>query len=674
MNKIVIPILLFLLTIHPSSAGQSGGNSKYVDLFIGTSGDHGQVDPAACVPYGMIRISPDMHIPSHSGYDYAQEQISGFSINRLSGIGCKGNGGNLSVKPSPKDVVLSLDRSTEVAVPGYYGVTLNNGVHTGFTATKNVAVESFRYPAGIDPVLTVNIASSFTRVKNSSYDIISTDEITGFVENGTTCNRGTYKLYFSLKSNTPFKNAVKAKKIVELLFDKTKDNTIEIRIGVSALDIETARAERMSYDNKDFASIRSEAAKQWNNLLSMINVTGGDDEARTLFYTSLYRIFLSPFDTASPDARFRAADGSIQRADGFRYYSSWSLWDSYRTKFPMIALLNPKEMRDMSLSLGQLYLYGKEDWATQFESAPTVRTEHSTVTILDSYIKGIITGRDLEQFYTGMKKHTETLALDRPDLRLEAVMDLWAMSRIARAVGKNKDAEAYQVSADSLFTATWEADFRKIDDRFTQMIKGGDLYQGTRWQYRWALPQYIDKMATSVGGMEKLHGELEYFFDNHLNNQGNEPGLHALLLFNLLGQPAQSQKLITTMLTKPTKHIYGGNEAYPEPVIRKIFTANPEGFLPEMDEDDGTMSAWYCFAAMGIFPLIVGEDNYEIVSPLFDRIEINLQNGNKFTIETQGRKSQEDIIKSIRFNNKPVTDYRISHKDITKGGILKLQY
>lgn len=671
-KTILIGIFTFFGVYH--CLAQTTHNSKNVNLFIGTSGDHGQVDPAACVPYGMVRISPDMHEPSHSGYDYAQEQISGFSINRLSGVGCRGNGGNLSLKPTSKDVSLSIDKSTEVAEPGYYSVKLNNGVRTEFTASKNVAFERFHYPENVKKELTLNVASSFVKVKDFSYNIVSADEITGYVESGTTCNRGVYKIYFSLKSNIPFTETTKNKKIVELLFNSAGNNPVEIRIGVSAIDIEHARAERTRFDNKSFEAIKSDANNVWNDLLSMVNVTGGDEEARTLFYTSLYRIFLSPFDVTSPNGKFKATDGSIQSAKDFTYYSSWSIWDSYRTKFPMIALLHPQQMHDMSLSLGQLYLYGKEDWATKFESAPTVRTEHTTVTMLDSYAKGIITAKELGQFYPEMKHSTTNLALDRPDLRLEGAMDLWAMARIAKAVGKTSDAKMYQTKADSLFVTTWDADFKTIDETYSQMVKGGDLYQGTRWQYRWALPQYIDQMAEKVGGTDQLSKELKFFFDNNLNNQGNEPGLHAPLLFNLLGKPEESQKLVMDMLTKPTKHLYGGNEAYPQPIVEKIYRAEPKGFLPEMDEDDGTMSAWYCFGAMGIFPLTIGEANYEIISPVFDQVEINLQNGKKFRIETHRRKSLSDTIKSVRFNGRPILNYQISHQDISKGGILKLQY
>ncbi|WP_145672840.1 hypothetical protein [Chitinophaga polysaccharea] len=151
MIKSLYSILLIIpvcLTLQPDTSGQQ--KMPPVILFIDTSGDNGQVDPAACVPYGMARVCPDMVHRSHSGYDFAKKTISGFSVNRLSGIGCGGNEGNLSIKPANKNALLSLVKSTEIAEPGYYSVKLDNGVTAALTATTNVAVEQYLYPLGTE--------------------------------------------------------------------------------------------------------------------------------------------------------------------------------------------------------------------------------------------------------------------------------------------------------------------------------------------------------------------------------------------------------------------------------------------------------------------------------------------------------------------------------------------
>ena len=121
----------------------SAQNEKYVNLFLGTSGDHGQMSPAAAVPFGAIAVGPDSSPGSHVGYDYAVETVSGVSINRVSGVGCSGTSCNLSVKPALPGDVLKIVKGTEVAYPGYYATKFDNGVKGEFTATKNMAVERY---------------------------------------------------------------------------------------------------------------------------------------------------------------------------------------------------------------------------------------------------------------------------------------------------------------------------------------------------------------------------------------------------------------------------------------------------------------------------------------------------------------------------------------------------
>lgn len=413
--------------------------------------------------------------------------------------------------------------------------------------------------------------------------------------------------------------------------------------------------------------IKKQAAEAWEDKLSKFQISGTKDE-KMLFYTSLYRVFLSPANTTSYDGKYLGTDGTIYNKTDFDYYSSWSMWDSYRTKFPLITLVDAKPMRDMCNSLCKLFVNGKRDWATKFESTPTVRTEHSVTVLLDAYRKGI-TGINLEEAYPGIKKEIDGLRTERPDQAFETCIDLWSIAKIAEILGKTEDARTYGNKARELFMSTWEKEFKTVDESFTKMRNNG-LYQGTRWQYRWAVPQYLDLM----GDKKILAQELEYFFVNSLNNQGNEPGIHASFIFNRLGHPEKAQQIARQILTEEMKHIYGGNAEYKEPVYSKVFKPEPKGFLPEMDEDDGTMSAWYIFSSIGLFPLVVGEPWYEITSPLYDNITIKLDNGNKLLIKAKNRKSKSDIIGSISFNGNEITDYRVNHNELIKGGILEIRY
>lgn len=671
MNK-KFTLFLFALSALCFASANAADNNSYVDLFIGTAGDNGQVDPAACVPYGMVRACPDMDPRSHSGYDYDVTQISGFSVNRVSGVGCKGSGGNLSIAPGAPGQALEIVKTTERATPGYYAVGLTNGVKVELTATHNIAVERFVYPTGTDAVMTIDVSSTFIKMRDFGYHVMENNRIIGFVKAGTTCNKGFYEFYFDLRTDRPFEIVSQDRERVQISFGKSDGKPVEVRIALSPINSKTAAEENALVAGQSFGSLRKAAAAQWNTILGRVNVAGGTKEQKTIFYTSLYRTFLSPGHVTAHNSKFKATDGSIQNAPDFTYYGSWSMWDTYRTKFPMIALLDPAAMRSAAISLSRLYRHGKQPWATKYESMPTVRTEHSSVVMLDAYEKGII-DIELAEAYPYIIEELNTLRVDRPDVALEAVIDIWAAARIAQHLGRADDAVKLDKQAEELFRTTWTQHFMSPDDSYITMKDNG-LYQGTKWQYRWAVPQLHGIMSELVGGSDVLESQLAYYFDNDLNNQGNEPGLHAPYIFNLLGQPEKTQRLVTKMMTEPMTHLYGGNAEYPEPVVSKIFKAEPVGFLPEMDEDDGTMGAWYAFSAMGIFPLVVGEPYYEIVSPLFNKVTLTLPGGKKFTIQTKGRKNPKQTIKSAKLNGRSMEGFKLSHHDIAAGGKLELYY
>ena len=645
-------------------------NTKYVNLFIGTSGDNGQVAPGAAAPFGMVCVCPDNDPRSHAGYDYAVTKVSGISVNRLSGVGCSGGGGNLRIRPVAPSQELHIKKSREKATPGYYSTAFTNGIKTELTATNAMAVERYKFPRSLSAALWIDFASTFEDVATCHYKRISETCIEGYVQAKNVCGHGRYKLYFSLNTSHPFQLEEQKETTACLTFGK-KVRSVEVRIGLSALSSELASWECARWEKMDFEDVKSRTADQWEKQLSAIDVKGGKKDDRVIFYTSLYRTYLSPADVSSPDGTYLGTDGKVYISEDFRYYSNWSLWDTFRTKFPLLVLTEPAKMRDMATSLIHLYATGKKDWSTGFESTPTVRTEHAVILLLDAYRKGI-TNLDFRKGYAGMKQEMERLPMRSPDQKMESAYDLWAMAKIAEIIGEKADSEQYRQRSVSLFEETWKKEFMNVTPAF-EVMKNNGLYQGTRWQYRWAAPQYIDKMIEWVG-QDSLRSQLTYFFDHHLYNQGNEPDIHVPYLFNRLGAPEKTQQIVRSLMTEPMIHKYGGNSEFKTPYLGKAFKNAPEGYSPEMDEDDGTMSAWYVFGAMGFYPLLVGDEYYDLTSPLFDRVLLRLTNGNVLTIQTEGRKKKDAPIKSIHFNGKKIADYRISHNELIKGGELIYNY
>lgn len=645
-------------------------NTKYVNLFIGTSGDNGQVAPGAAAPFGMVCVCPDNDPRSHAGYDYAVTKVSGISVNRLSGVGCSGGGGNLRIRPVAPSQELHIKKSREKATPGYYSTAFTNGIKTELTATNAMAMERYKFPRSLSAALWIDFASTFEDVATCHYKRISETCIEGYVQAKNVCGHGCYKLYFSLNTSQPFQLEEQKETTACLTFGK-KVRSVEVRIGLSALSSELASWECARWEKMDFEDVKSRTADQWEKQLSAIDVKGGKKDDRVIFYTSLYRTYLSPADVSSPDGAYLGTDGKVYISEDFRYYSNWSLWDTFRTKFPLLVLTEPAKMRDMATSLIHLYATGKKDWSTGFESTPTVRTEHAVILLLDAYRKGI-TNLDFRKGYAGMKQEMERLPMRSPDQKMESAYDLWAMAKIAEIIGEKADSEQYRQRSVSLFEETWKKEFMNVTPAF-EVMKNNGLYQGTRWQYRWAAPQYIDKMIEWVG-QDSLRLQLTYFFDHHLYNQGNEPDIHVPYLFNRLGAPEKTQQIVRSLMTEPMIHKYGGNSEFKTPYLGKAFKNAPEGYSPEMDEDDGTMSAWYVFGAMGFYPLLVGDEYYDLTSPLFDRVLLRLTNGNVLTIQTEGRKKKDAPIKSIHFNGKKIADYRISHNELIKGGELIYNY
>ena len=645
-------------------------NTKYVNLFIGTSGDNGQVAPGAAAPFGMVCVCPDNDPRSHAGYDYAVTKVSGISVNRLSGVGCSGGGGNLRIRPVAPSQELHIKKSREKATPGYYSTAFTNGIKTELTATNAMAVERYKFPRSLSAALWIDFASTFEDVATCHYKRISETCIEGYVQAKNVCGHGCYKLYFSLNTSQPFQLEEQKETTACLTFGK-KVRSVEVRIGLSALSSELASWECARWEKMDFEDVKSRTADQWEKQLSAIDVKGGKKDDRVIFYTSLYRTYLSPADVSSPDGAYLGTDGKVYISEDFRYYSNWSLWDTFRTKFPLLVLTEPAKMRDMATSLIHLYATGKKDWSTGFESTPTVRTEHAVILLLDAYRKGI-TNLDFRKGYAGMKQEMERLPMRSPDQKMESAYDLWAMAKFAEIIGEKADSEQYRQRSVSLFEETWKKEFMNVTPAF-EVMKNNGLYQGTRWQYRWAAPQYIDKMIEWVG-QDSLRLQLTYFFDHHLYNQGNEPDIHVPYLFNRLGAPEKTQQIVRSLMTEPMIHKYGGNSEFKTPYLGKAFKNAPEGYSPEMDEDDGTMSAWYVFGAMGFYPLLVGDEYYDLTSPLFDRVLLRLTNGNVLTIQTEGRKKKDAPIKSIHFNGKKIADYRISHNELIKGGELIYNY
>ncbi|MBO4550561.1 MAG: glycoside hydrolase family 92 protein, partial [Bacteroidaceae bacterium] len=331
-----------LLLFGTTAQAQQSSLLDKVNLYIGTADDFGQMTPGATVPYGQIQVCPDSKPRQHPGYDFEVPTISGFSINRLSGVGGSGCGGNVSLMPDATGNDVRLLKHTEQASPGYYSVQLSNGVWFTATADRRMAVERFSFPDPSKAVLLLNPRSAFDKVFDAYFNQKSPTMGQGFAECANTCGRGHYLLHYRLFTSSPFVLDTIADGRKRLTFPELSAKYVEVRIVVSTgFADELDKMNEQAVWRTDFHSIIERAERQWERLLSTVEIEGGTEDQQTIFYTSLYRTFHSPFQvTDRTMTNYLGTDGKVHEAKGFQYYSSWSLWDTYRTKFPLITLLD----------------------------------------------------------------------------------------------------------------------------------------------------------------------------------------------------------------------------------------------------------------------------------------------------------------------------------------------
>ncbi len=645
---------------------------QFVDPFIGTAGDHGQLHPGAGVPFGMIQVGPETPGRSHSGYNYDEATLLGFSHNRSSGVGCRGAGGNVVVRAdydAPADGAVPLHKDTEFAAPGYYRTEYGaDRIEAEMTATRASGWQRYRFPRSGTAYLTVDTGHAHHRLYDARYAVRDDASVTGAVTGATVCDEGKYTVYFSLSADRPPAAVHKLdERRFALEFDVAGGDRIMVTTALSSVDEEAASRQRLDdAANRTFETVRAQAEDSWRTVLSKLSVSGGGQD-RTFFYTSLFRVYHSPYRLATPGERYRESDGSVQSAGDDNHYFGWSVWDTFRTKHPLLTITEPAIARDIGRSLARLYEHGKQSWATDTEPYPTVRTEHSGIVLLDLWRKGLA-DFDAQALLPLLAEEADGMPRNSPDQILEAAYDDWAVGIFARLLGDQSMASDYLAKAAE-YRPLWNAKFRHMGDD-ADIMHGHGLYEGTLWQYRWFVPFDTDWLVRQMGGPGEFTAQLAYFFDQGLYNMGNQPDIQAPFMFNKAGAPWRTQRQVRHLLTDEGEHWYGTHDKKATPYVGRVFRPQPEAFIPEMDDDAGTMSAWYVLAAMGLYPVATGVPVYSLHTPLFENIQVATNGGRPFEIRTSD--PAMTYIAAARLNGEPLDRAWITHDEIVHGGVLEI--
>lgn len=716
-TKSYVIFLAILVILNNGCNNRTVDPLKFVNPFIGTEGDNGQMYPGASYPFGLVQLSPETEGDSHVGYYFEDKFIEGFSHLRISGAGSQGKGGGILIKPGIGNFTNRITdfreryiKSSEEASPGFYKVSLESGIKAELTVTRRVGFHRYTFPSdetGSRYVI-LDLSHSYVGMLDAKLNVVNDHEITGMIKSLHNKRGHYHKLYFALIADHPFDYFISWKGVndtgnvalregkdigVWLKFPDDLQNVIQLKVGLSPVSEEEALMEaRTEIKGWDFDSVRKSTASRWRKMLSRIEVPSGSDEFRTLLYTHLYHSYLNPVIASSTDGKYCPAnlEDSVlytqKTSKDFEYYSMWSLWDDFR-KYSLISLLEPEIDNNIVVSLVDYYrnrITDPNDPRRLFWPVPNIRTEFAGAVILDSYLKGF-TGFDMETAYKGMKEDFLLYNSSNVGSRLEKAYHAYLALEMAKILKKDKaeiemlseGAEAYkelwcaqQKDNQGNIRGFFTPDGKPVDD-----VEVIDKYadEANLWHYRWFVLHDVKGFAELRGGSAKLADDLEYFFDNNFYMHVNQPDIHAPYLFNLLGKPYLTQKWVRTLTTKEVTQLYHNHGFFDKPIVNRIYRADSKGYIETMDDDAGCMSSWFVMSAIGLYPFNPAEPFLQIGSPIFPEVILHLGNGKNFRIVAKNVSEENFYIRSSKLNGKEYNKPWIDYKDILKGGILEFE-
>lgn len=665
----VLALTLTFSSCHQSGttadASVSGGEpAALVNVFLGTSGDHGQLSPSASYPFSMISVGPETYPAAHTGYEYYAKEFLGFTHTHLEGVGCRGSGGNILIKPflGPAPDAEKLIRKSQTGHPGYYHVAFTNGVEASFTVAQNAGLHHYTFPEG-DKGIYIDLGHALANRFIAEAHSTDGNTLTGWVETYTTCHAGKNKLFFSIVLS----EAVTWQESDEhVLIATPAPGVKDLSIQIAFSSVDGAHAQE-NLPAQAFDDTRTAATKKWNDMLNHFAVKG-EQERVALFYSLLYRALQAPYKVSEKDGSFKATNGTIQKAD-HPTYNGWAIWDNYRTQLPLLSLAYPEEYQNMAVSIANLYRYGKKNWATPNEPSPTVRTEHAIVVLLDAYRKGYkIAFNEILDSLVREQKH---LDYGSPDKALESSYDTWALAEIYKILGKEDSAKYYYDKALQ-YKEYWNKDFKDITAKDVDRMQARGLYQGTIWQYRWFVPFDIKGLMALTGGEDTYIAQLDEFFDNDYYNHANQPDLQVPIMYQPTHEPWKSQALMHKLAVDTVvQYYFNENVRGVDPYIGKIYHNQPAAYIRTMDDDAGTMSSWYVWASCGMHPACIGWPVYYLHLPLLQEITLQCPEGKTFTITVKNYNPDYAYVQSATLNGEPLERNWLTQEEIWTGGTLE---
>jgi predicted alpha-1,2-mannosidase len=626
-----------------------------------------------------------------------------------------------------------MDKATERGGPGEYHVRLLvPDVDVSLTATTRAGVQNYVFHGEEGGGSVGHLFFDVTSELSGQRDTVLGAEVTvapdrrtlsGTLDyGGPYTGRSPFTIYFSarfdpppsevalfddtdegLDTEVPTRSIERGGRLGALLrFDGVRGLPVRVTTGLSFVSVEAAQANRETEaDGLSFREIVEAARTLWLDKLGRARIAGGTAEQRTLFFTSLYNLWRMPTRLDDVDGRYVGIDKQTHEGEGFAYYSDLSLWDTFRTLHPLYALLDVGAQRDVLRSLLAMGRHGGgiPRWPAATGETGGMDGDSANHLFAEGLLKGIdgvdyaaayeimkatadappgpgatVPGRGAVEAYAQYGYIPVESAGSGASQSLELMYADWALSRLAEGLGRAEDAERFRTRADGwrglldpesgFLVGRDAAGALVVPDSFVD--HGTGLYtEGTAWQWRFHVPHDPEGLGDALGGPAALGEALETFFaeselgraegrvvqrlpDNYYWH-GNEPDLHAVWMFALTDRPWRRDHWVREIQTRA----YG---------------ADLEG-LPGND-DGGTMSAWWVFSALGLYPQ-AGGDLYFLGPPLFPRAEVDLGEGAVLRIEAPGASVERRYVRKVWWNDVEVEGYTLSHAQLAPGGTLR---
>lgn len=697
--------------------------TAYVDPYIG-SGEHGHVFVGANVPFGAIQAGPqNIHKGWDwcSGYHYSDSVIIGFSHTHLSGTGCADLGdvllmpysGEIRTARGEQDNIEGsassyYKHSNESVSPGYYSLLMDNGVKVELTASDRTALHRYTYPAGSERRLLINLKEGNGDKAYDTY-LKKIDENT--IE-GYRFSKGwspQHKVFFTLKCDQPIESlavfndddaagndALSGEGVKGVVTFKGDAPNVLVKVAISPVSCENALANmNAEVSHWDFDEVNREAVAKWNDQLACISVDTKDERAKKIFYTSLYHAFIAPVLYCDVNGDFRGHDDKVYTNNTWKNYSTFSLWDTYRTLNPLFTIIKPEMVGDFVNSFLSMYdqqaklpvwplIGGETDQMPGYSAVPV---------IADAYLKGI-GGFDVDRAYAAMigssvyeKQNGVPYVLEKgyipcdkvreaTSIAMEYAADDWGIALMAKKMGKDEDYRNY-LKRGKYYAQYFDKDINfvrpKMDngswrtpyDPFRSVHSVGDFCEGNGWHYTFFVPQHPEGLIELMGGDAPFISKLDSLF-NVSGDMGEEASPD---ISGLIGMYAHGNE--------PSHHItylypYAGEQWKTAEKVRYIqdefYTDQPDGIIG--NEDCGQMSAWHIMSALGFYQVNPSSGVLVFGSPLFDKASVRLAEGKTFEVVAQNNSKENIYVQSVLLNGKPYSNSYILYEDVMKGGNL----